>query len=498
MICVSVGRGRHKHTIAEHQFLADEGFELVELRLDFIRTDVNLTRLIKDRPCPAIITCRRKEEGGRFSGTEAERQTLLRTAITSGIEYVDLEEDIAGKIPRFGKTKRIVSLHDFEKTPDDLDAVHARLAALDADVVKIATMANSIDDCIRMIRLVREKNKEIPTVAFCMGDIGAFTRILIGKYGAPWTYASMSNERTLAPGQISFNDMRYMYRYDEINECTEFFGVIADPVGHSLSPLIHNSAFANMKMNRVYLPLRILPEDLPTFLDSTEELNIKGISVTIPHKEAVIPKLTQADQAVREIGACNTMIFDGAERLGYNTDYRAAIMSMENAVGGNEASKESPLAGRTALILGSGGVGKAIAFGLIQRGVKVVLTDIDADRASELAERFDCDICDWNVRHAIRTDILVNCTPVGMHPKVDDSPYDKAHMHTDMIVFDAVYNPENTLFIKYAKEKGCTTVTGVDMFVLQALLQFKLFTGQNGPAKLMRDVIKRATSAAKF
>jgi 3-dehydroquinate dehydratase/shikimate dehydrogenase len=494
MICVSIARGRDRFVVATHQHLAEQGAELVELRLDYINGPVILKRLIANRPTPVVVTCRRKRDGGKYRESEEERLALLRQAIADGVEYVDLEEDAAAQIPRYGSTKRIVSLHDFRKTPDDLEAIHGRLARLDPDVIKICTMANHPADNLRMLRLVEKSG--IPTVGLCMGEIGIPSRILTGRYGAPFTYATFSDERALAPGQLSFEQMTRVYHYDRIDPETDVYGVIADPVGHSLSPLIHNAAFAELGLNKVYLPIRVPREDLAGFLDEAPEWGIRGLSVTIPHKEAVLDKLTQADGAVRGIGACNTVVFDGSDRLGYNTDYRAAMDSLVDAIGA-EGAQEKLLEGKTALVLGSGGVGKAIAYGLIRRGAKVVLTDGVPERAHELAERFDGRAIDWSRRHSIAADVLVNCTPVGMHPNVDETPFDKHHLRPGMVVFDAVYNPENTLLIKDARSRSCKVITGVDMFVRQACLQFKHFTGRDGPAELMRDVIKRATAPTR-
>lgn len=494
MICVSIGRGRHRQVIAEHRHLVEQGAKLVELRLDYIDNTVGVQRLVKDRPGPVIISCRRVRDGGKFDGEEEQRLTLLRSAIAEGVEYVDLEEDIAGSIPRFGDTKRIVSLHDFHKTPDDLQEIHQRLARLDPDVIKICTTANHPHDNVRMMRLV--KSSKVPTVGLCMGDIGVPTRILAGKFGAPFSFATFHHERALAPGQLSYQQMTEVYHYDQINAQTEVYGVIADPVGHSLSPLIHNTAFHELKLNKVYIPLRIPPEDLAQFLEEAPEMGIRGLSVTIPHKEATIKSLHKVDQAVKGIGATNTVIFDGDQRSGYNTDYRAAMESLERAIR-EDNDQDNPLKGRKVLILGAGGVGKAIAYGVIQRGADVVLTDGRVEVAKELAQRLKCSSTEWARRHSISADVVVNCTPVGMHPNVDDTPFDSRHLRDGMVVFDAVYNPENTLLIKEARARGCKVVTGVDMFVLQARLQFKLFTGQAGPANLMRDVIKRATAAAR-
>jgi len=476
--------------------LVDQGAQLVELRLDYIKGDINLKRLLSERPGPVIVTCRRVADGGKYEGGEEQRLMLLRTAIAEKVEYVDLEEDVAKIIPRFGTTKRIVSVHDFRKTPTRLHEIHQRLAVLDPDVVKICTMANHPHDNLRILRLARES--KIPTIGICMGDIGIPSRVLAGRFGAPFTYATFHHERALAPGQLSFQEMVQIYHYDRIGPETEVYGVIADPVGHSLSPLIHNAAFEHCKMNKVYVPFRVPREDLARFIDEAPQWGIKGLSVTIPHKETVVPKLTEGEGAVHGIGACNTVIFEEGARLGYNTDYRAAMASLEEATGVSSEEGKQPFAGRTALILGAGGVGKAIAYGLLRRGAKIVLTDGVARHASELARRLECRSVEWAARHSVTADLLLNCTPVGMHPEVDETPYDKHHLRPAMIVFDAVYNPENTLLVKEARSRNCKVITGVDMFVRQACLQFKLFTGEEGPSELMRTVLKRAIGAAKY
>lgn len=496
MICVSIGRGRHRHVIAEHRHLAEQGAGLVELRLDYLQSKVNIKRLIDDRPCGVIITCRRERDGGRFNGTEEDRLLLLRTAIAEGVEYVDLEDDVAAKIPRFGKTKRIVSLHDFRKTPDNLPEIHARLAALNADIVKIATLANHPQDNVRMFELMR--TAKVPTVGICMGEIGAPTRILAGRFGSPFTYATFSAERALAPGQLSYEQMTQVYHYDDIDAQTEVYGVVGDPIGHSLSPLIHNAAFHHLGLNKVYVPFRVPRGDLASFIDQAHVLGIHGLSVTIPHKEAVIRKLHQVDGAVRGVGAANTVVFHDGRGIGYNTDYRAAMDCLELAFDPHRTQPEgSVLAGKSALVLGSGGVSRAIAFGLRRRGADVVVANRTSDRAEHLAEQAGCRAVDWSARHSVDAAMLINGTPVGMHPNVDESPFDKLYLKQGMVVFDTVYNPENTLLVKDARSKGCRVVTGVELFVRQAALQFKHFTGQDAPVDVMRAALKRAIGAVK-
>jgi 3-dehydroquinate dehydratase/shikimate dehydrogenase len=325
IICVSIGRGRHRATIAEHKHLAEQGAKLVELRLDCIQTRINLQRLLAERPCPFIVTIRRVRDGGHWKGSEADRITLLRQAIAAGVDYVDLEEDIAASVPRFGKTKRIVSLHNFLETPHDLEMIHAKLAGMNADVVKIATMAHTPGDNMRMLRLV--KNAKVPTVGLCMGDMGVPTRILGAKFGAPFSFATFHADRALAPGQLTYEQMKETYRYENIDAQTEVYGVVADPVSHSLSPLIHNAGFKALKLNKVYLPFRVPREHLAQFLKDGPELGIQGLSVTIPHKEEVLKLVSKADDASKHIKAANTVVFRPDGPVAYNTDYRAKSSS---------------------------------------------------------------------------------------------------------------------------------------------------------------------------
>lgn len=480
--------------IAEHKHLVEQGAKLVELRLDYINGQINLKRLLGDRPGPVIVTIRRPPDGGKYSGSEEERRVLLRTAIADGVEYVDLEDDTADAIRRYGKTKRIVSHHDFRKTPEDLEAIHARLAKLDPDIIKIATLANHPRDNLRMLRLVNES--KLPTIGICMGDIGTPSRLLCGRAGAPFSYATFHHERSLAPGQLSFQQMREIYDYDRVTAETEVYGVIGDPIAQSMSPLVHNAAFRALGLDKVYIPFRIPREDLNSFLDDARELGIKGLSVTIPHKESVLKRVAKVDGAVRGVAAANTLVFEGDQIAGYNTDYRAAMDGLTAAL---EADGKSPdMAGKVALVLGAGGAAKAIAFGLQRRGAEVVIASRTRERADKLAEALGSKSVDWGTRHNFWVDFLINCTPVGMHPHVDETPYDKHYLKPSMLVFDTVYNPESTLLVKDARLRSCTVVTGVEMFIRQAALQFKLFTDQEAPADLMRDVLKRAIGPAKF
>jgi 3-dehydroquinate dehydratase / shikimate dehydrogenase len=493
MICVSIGRTRHNMVVMEHRALADKGAELVELRLDWLSRPPDLTRLLKDRPTASVVTCRRQSDRGRWKWSEEQRRAVLRAAIVAEVEYVDLEDDVAGSIPRWGKTKRIVSHHDFESTPDDLELIHARMCTLNPDVVKLVTMANAPSDIVRMLRLVA--TAKVPTVGFCMGELGAASRVLCGKYGSPFTYASFSKERELAPGQISFGEMKHLYRYDGINRDTQVFGVVGDPIAQSYSPLVHNAAYRKEKMNCVYLPFRVPRDSLEQTLRDFQWLDVRGYSVTIPHKEAVANWADFGSETVRGVGAANTLFLrDGVWRA-ENTDYEAALDCIELA---QDVAHEldGDLAGKKVLVLGAGGVARAIGHGLLSRGCDVTITNHNNKRAKLLASELGCRQIKWENRATELIDMLVNCTPVGMYPdRMDETAYPVNWMRDGMLVFDTVYNPENTLLLKDARSRDCVTVSGLEMFVRQAAAQFELFTGKPAPLETMREALRRGISA---
>jgi 3-dehydroquinate dehydratase/shikimate dehydrogenase len=366
-----------------------------------------------------------------------------------------------------------------------------------------------------MMELVR--TARIPTVGLCMGDIGMPTRVLAGRCGAPFTFATFHEDRILAPGQIGWRQMRDLFRYDTITAATRVYGVVADPVAHSLSPVVHNAALAAAGIDAVYLPFRVPAEQIDEFLARAAEWPLAGLSVTIPHKEAVLARAGRKDDLVAAIGAANTLSFGPDGIAAFNTDATAAMESLRDAVeeGDDEfidavesqlgipaAPKPAPKIGsvfglKTALVLGAGGAARAVAFGLKQKGVEVTVSSRTFERAKKMASEVGCKAADWNARHRMPYECVVNATPIGMHPNVEETPFAKEHLRSYMTVFDTVYNPENTLLVKEARAVGCRIVTGVDMFVRQAAIQFRIWHGADAPDQVMRDALKRATSSAR-
>ncbi len=495
MICVSIGRTRHGMMIQEHRSLAERGAQLVEYRLDWLGRQPDVTRLLKDRPTPVLATCRRREDRGRWPASEEKRIGVLREAIVAGVEYVDLELDIAKSIPRYGSTKRVVSYHNFDETPQDLDAIHKKLAGCDPDIVKIVTFANWPSDNARMLELVRRA--KVPTVGFCMGELGVASRLLCGKFGSPFSYATFSRDRELAPGQLSFDEMKGAYRYDEVNAGTEIYAVAGDPVAQSQSPLIHNAAFHAAGVNALYVPLRVPKHTFPQTVKDLEPLGIRGYSVTIPHKEAALEVAEDRDPMAVEIGAANTLYkTDDGRWAAANTDHDAAMSCLIEGL--KRRDPDATLDGRKVLMLGAGGVARAIGRGCVRSGAILSIASRSRGRAEELARELDATPMRWEKRGAGHIDVLINCTPVGMFPNVEETPISVNWLQEHMLVFDTIYNPENTLLLKEARLRNCVTVSGLEMFVRQAAAQFERFTGRPAPVDVMRDTLRRGISPVKI
>ncbi len=492
MICVVIGRTRHKMIQAEVQEAAKRGAQLIEVRIDFLAKAPDFKRLLLNKPCAMVATVRRPQDGGRWTGTEEARQVLLRQAIISGFDWVDLESDVADQIRRFKDVKRIVSYHNMREVPANLEQIYERMCAQDADIVKIAVTAQTPADNLRVMALLKSPPK--PTVAFCMGDLGVPSRILAGKYGAPFTYAVFNKERGVAPGILGFEELKNVYHYEQINAETRVYGVLGDPIAHSLSPLIHNAAFRAAGVNAVYLPFRVPRHDLPAFLKGFDKIPIRGYSVTIPHKEAAAALAAHKDATVVETRAANTLLRGKDSFAAYNTDYQAGVDALLANLPPSPDGQPATLKGRMVLMVGAGGVARALAHALHKQGAILTITNRTPERAEQLAAEVDCRVADWGARHTILCDTLINCTSVGMHPHIDQSPVHPSFLRPGLIVMDTVYTPETTLLVKEARARGCHVVTGVEMFVRQAALQFGLFTNREPPVEFMRTLVKRALS----
>ena len=465
------------HDMAEASKVAD----IVELRIDYIK-NVDLKRLLEKRTKPVIVTNRPVREGGKFDGSEEERIALLKLAIRLQADYVDIEHDSIQHLCRDTElrvpTKIIVSYHNFRETPDDLTDIYKRLSQSGADIVKIVTHANSITDNVRIYRLLQQSR--MPVISFCMGELGIISRILYKRFGSYLTFASLRTGKESAPGQINIHELLNTYQARRQDKHSAIYGLIGNPVSHSISPIIHNTLFKELNFNGIYVPFKV--DNIGDFMKEFRGLDVKGYSVTIPHKESVVNYLDAIDPIAKKIGAVNTIVNKGGQLVGFNTDCEAAIKVLEAVNSRGERpfalTKDVHLRGKKVTLVGAGGVARAIAFGLKERQAQITIINRNYGRAQSLARDVGCLVSKFDESEAFNADILINATPVGMFPKINETPIDKHKLKPNMIVFDTIYNPIETKLLKEAKAQGCKTINGLSMFVHQAAAQFKLWTGQ--------------------
>jgi len=491
------------------------GADAIELRLDYL-TDADLPAVLAAlRPGVKVIaTARDPAEGGVWSADDAERIAALVGAARLRPDYLDVElatwtrcpevekrlagflNGPAGRAGQDCSCRLILSVHDVARRPAEPNRLLAELEAAPCHVAKIVWQAESACDNLLAFDLMRSCPK--PVIVIAMGEAGLPSRILAKKFGAFLSFCSSDEGSGSAPGQIGIDEMKRLYRWDSIGPRTSVYGVIGCPIAHSMSPAIHNAAMAECGFDAVYLPFRVEPgyEPFEAFVRGLIDrawMDLRGLSVTIPHKENALRFVGDAAEPLaRRIGAVNTLVFEGRGAVrGLNTDYAGALDALTEAMG----CSRSELEGVPVAVIGAGGASRGVVAGLRHCGCRVTIYNRTYPRAKVLAEEFECHAQPLDAVRNLRAKIVVNTTSIGMHPNVDETPLPADVLRPDMIVFDNVYNPMETRLLREAAEVGCRTVGGVDMFVNQAVAQFEAWTGRPAPRDLMRRVVIERLSA---
>jgi 3-dehydroquinate dehydratase/shikimate dehydrogenase len=464
---------------------------LVELRVDYLTPEEQEEAAIFPSlvDIPVILTVRRIRDGGKYALGEKQRLQLLYNTAKGDFAYVDIEEDIKKADLKFkdpdGEAKvdlevslkmrkiRIIrSYHDFEKVPADLFGHISKLASK-GDIPKLAVTPKSMIDVISLFRVQEELKGIKEKIVIGMGDFGIPTRILYKKCGSLLTFCIDSKESIPAPGQLTAKIMSELYHSDKIDDRTHIYGIIGNPVYHTSSPLIHNPGFEAIHYNAVYVPF--LVDSVRAFFKLAEMLQIHGFSVTVPHKRDVQPYLGRITREVKQIGACNTVTRIQNMWKGTNTDYYGFLVPITNQL--SEGNLHS------ALVIGAGGASRAVIWALHNHGVKVTVINRSLEHAKSIASETMSayDSLENCSRYNGKVDLVVQTTSVGMAPHEEEDPVPSFRFSGNEIVYELVYRPRETVFLKRAIEAGCQVIEGRDMLMEQGKLQFESFTGYHYP-----------------
>jgi 3-dehydroquinate dehydratase/shikimate dehydrogenase len=482
MICIPIV-GPTQNKSLEDIAMAEPLADFLELRLDLMK-DYDLGALLQAATKPCIVTNRTKREGGQFAGTEEERVNILKKAMDAGAEYVDIETSTPKELLKpflesDHKSKIILSYHNFTDTPEELEHLYKIMCEMPADVIKIVTYARDITNNLAVFKLIyRAKKDDKKIIALCMGERGEISRILSPLLGGFLTFGSLETGKESAPGQITAVKLRDIYRVGDKRDLFKIYGVIGNPISKSMGYLIHNRAFKETGSSDIYVPF--LVDNVEKFFKGFSPY-FEGLSVTMPFKEDIMAVIDEVDETARKIGAVNTVVRDGEGWKGYNTDCTGAVKALEEHI---------DLSGKKVLIIGAGGTAKAIGHGVREKGAKITVTyNKNKERGTQLAKELGAEVVNVQDAGEEEVDVLINCSPVGMNPDVEATPISSRHLRKGMIVFDSVYNPPETRLIRDAKAAGCIAISGIELFINQAVGQFELWTGQKAPVNPMRDVV---------
>jgi 3-dehydroquinate dehydratase / shikimate dehydrogenase len=440
------------------------GADLVELRLDGV-ADLDVAAALDGRRLPVIVTCRPAWEGGRFDGSEEERQRILLAALAGGAEYVDVEwrAGFTALLAHTGGARVVLSSHDFDGVPADLDARVREMRATGAEVVKIAVRAHRLMDGWRL----RDVTRDGRTVAIAMGDSGIPTRLLAVQFGSCWTYGGDG----AAPGQIPVHRMTDEYRFRDVSRSTAVFALVGTHVAASRSPAMHNGWFAAAGLDAVFVPMPT--PDFEDFLAFADALAVQGAAVTIPFKLHAMRHSVRADSDTRRIGASNTLrrVDGGWEAT--NTDVAGFLAPFAAGETGPVALED--LRGARVTVLGAGGAARAVVVGLASAGSRTTICARRPEQAREVA-RLGAEVGEWPPRPG-SWDVLVNCTPLGGVSAPGESPLPGGPFD-GQLVYDLIYRPAETPLLREARAAGCATINGWPMLQAQARKQFEWWTAE--------------------
>ena len=517
MICVPITAGKKKealHAIERSCQIAD----FIELRMDLIGGG-RLTELISTARnsfslIKIIVTCRKKEEATPAGGSASmgikgagkktidRKIALLKEAIELGADFVDIEltEGRAAikELQTFcakhgGKTKIIISYHNLKKTPalTKLKEIFHQCAKVKPAVVKIVTLANTAEDNLVTLSLIPYARKHSPEIiSLCMGDKGRVSRAIAPLLGNYLSFVTMEPEGKSAPGQFTVYEMKQineLFKGERTSPSAPVLSIrtppqnyilLGDPVRQSLSPLMHNAALKEMGIEGNYSAFCV--HDLVGAIQGMRAMNIRGASVTIPFKVAVMEYLDDVDNDALKIGAVNTIINSKGRLTGYNTDWLGLILTLQEAM---------PIKGKTIVIIGAGGTARAAAYGIMKEGGFPIIANRTPEKGKILSGTLNCPFYSIAEIGKIKADCLINTTPVGMYPHKDKSPVKALALGGYKYGMDVIYNPLKTKLLKDAEKQGCHIFSGLDMFVHQGAEQIRLWMGVEPPRALMKKVI---------
>jgi 3-dehydroquinate dehydratase / shikimate dehydrogenase len=458
--------------------------DLFEIRADLI-TDLDMLTILRARTRPLVFTCLPRSEGGQWPDEDPNRRLRLLEAAKRGFDYVDVNllSNFTDVMVEKAGQGLIVSYHALDGVPDDLSSLMAEMRARRADIAKIAARPRTLAEVGRLMAFAQSVTEcgGIPLIPIAMGPLGLPTRLLGGRTGAPFTFAAAALGAEAAPGQIPAARMARVFRVREVGPDTRVYGLVGRDVTSSLSPVLHNAAFAASGINARQVPVEA--DSMDSFIGALPGLRLAGFSVTRPYKNEILPRLSEVDDTARAFGSVNTVTARDGRLCGTSTDGLGLLAALTARIDPN---------GKRVAIVGAGGAAHAAVGALTRRGAEVTVLSRRCEQARDLAREMGCAFADLTTFARLDWEILINATPAGSSVAPDALPVPAETLRAGAVVLDMVPLPRETPLLKAARQRGCVAIEGGEMLLGQAVAQFEIWTGTPAPVGVMREALEGA------
>jgi len=513
MICISINQESRRLALAD-MVNAGRQCDLIEIRLDRFAKPADVGELLTAKQKPVIMTCRRSQDGGHFSGSEEERLALLRHCIISKVEYVEIEMDVADQIRPFPGAKRVISYTNLRETPADLAEIYEEARTKNPDVIKIMTLARTPEEAWPLVQILAKP--ALPTVAVGLGRPGLMLSVLGKKMGSPWTYAALERGMEAYPGEPTVHALQSVYHYPAIERNTRLIGVTGFTELEYVTVGILNAAMLQLDISARCLPLGVGNSRL--FRKVMEAVHLAAVVVDEPNRHALLDIPAELDSAARQCESVDLLLPHDQKWHGYNLLCRAAVAALEATVRDSvqtthhspftthSSSSDKPLEGRTVMVVGVNATARALAYGIKKRGGALIIASHNRQAAHALAQQLDCRFVQFEALYTTMHEIIVICDEQGAAHEVSGparplttvrgsssltarQPVHSGYLRSGMTVMDLTQLPRKSQFLREAQSRDCRVVEPRQILLELALLQIHLIAGQECPRERLQDVL---------
>jgi 3-dehydroquinate dehydratase/shikimate dehydrogenase len=487
MLCISIAQESRRLALVD-MLNAARQCDLLELRLDRFGKAPDVNELLTAKPKPVIVTCRRREDGGQWEGSESERLTLLRQCIINKADYVEIEHDVADEIRPFPPSKRVISYTNLDETPTDIGIIYAKLQKKKPDIIKLTTLARTPEEAWPLVQILAKP--ALPTVVAGLGKAGVMLSVLGRKIGAPWAYASLERCMEAYPGQPTVHDLNNVYHYPAITKGTRLVGVTGFGRLEYATAGILNAGLAHLELPARCLPLAV--GGIRNFRKVMDAVKLASVVIDAENRGPLAEVATDLETAASHAEAVDLLVHQDERWQGYNLLCRASLAVLESTLKAR-SNNERPLEGRTVMLSGVHANTRALAYALGKRGAACVISSRDKENAHRLAQQFNCRYVQFEAMYSTLHDVLIVCSDeqdIKARLRTPDAGIHAGYLKPGMTVMDLTSLPIRSQLIRDAELRDCIIVDPRQIVVDQAVMQLKLITGREVPRSVPEQALQ--------